>query len=198
MDGKPTKQRRTILILGGARSGKSDYAQSLAARLSPDVLYVATATAQDDEMAKRIARHRACRPEGWSTLEVPMEVAAALRERIRGHDVVLVDCLTMLASNVLLHYEERPDLAEAALVADLEEVYTLCENTGATLIMISNEVGMGVVPAYSLGRSYRDLLGRVNQRVARRADHVLLLIAGLPVDIKTLTRELPLLFRHEE
>ena len=186
------------MILGGARSGKSDYAQSLAARLSPDVLYVATATAQDDEMAKRIARHRARRPEKWSTLEAPMEVAAALRERIRGYDVVLVDCLTMLASNVLLHHEEQPDLAEAALMADLEEVCTLCENARATLIMVSNEVGMGIVPAYSLGRYYRDILGRANQRVARRADHVLLLIAGLPVDIKTLARELPLLFRHEE
>ncbi len=192
MDDKTPKQRRTILILGGARSGKSDYAQSLAAKLSSNVLYVATATAQDEEMAERIVRHRASRPARWDTLEVPLGVAAALREGIGGYDVVLIDCLTLLASNILLRYERRPDLAEAALLAELDEIFTLCEAAGVTLIMVSNEVGMGVVPPYPLGRYYRDLLGRANQRVARRADHVLLLIAGLPVDIKALSGEVSL------
>lgn len=192
------REQQTILILGGARSGKSDYAQSLAARLSSRVLYVATATVEDDEMAERIARHRAHRPASWSTLEAPIEVAKALQGHIEGYDVVLVDCLTMLASNVLLRCEGRAEVAEAMLVADVEEVCKLCKNAEATLIMVSNEVGMGIVPAYPLGRSYRDLLGRVNQKVAKGADRVFLLVAGLPVDIKALSSHLPSLFRNQE
>lgn len=184
-------QRQTILILGGARSGKSDYAQALAGRLASRVLYVATATVADEEMAERVVRHRASRPAPWDTLEAPSQVARALQERLIGHEVVLLDCLTMLATNVLLQDEEHPEAAEQSLMEDVDALCTLCEQGGATLIVVSNEVGLGIVPPYPLGRVYRDMLGRANQRLARRADRVLFLIAGLPVDIKALARALP-------
>ncbi len=180
-----------VLVLGGARSGKSDYAQFLAGRLAERVLYVATATAGDDEMAERIARHRAERPPTWDTVEAPVDVAAAVRGALADHGAVLLDCLTMLASNVLLAQEDDPAAAEARLLADLDALCGLCAERGAALVIVSNEVGMGVVPAYPLGRAYRDMLGRANQRLARRADRVLLLIAGIPVDVRALSRALP-------
>lgn len=185
------REQQIILILGGARSGKSDYAQTLAGRLGQRVLYLATATIQDEEMANRVAHHRASRPSHWATLEAPQEVSAALRPVVADYDVVLLDCLTLLASNVLLADEAHPQRAEQALLADLEALCGLCRQAGTTLLVVSNEVGMGVVPAYPLGRIYRDLLGRANQFVARRADRVLLLVAGIPVDVKALARTLP-------
>ncbi len=185
------RERQTILILGGARSGKSDYAQRLAGRLSPRVLYVATATVGDEEMAERVVRHRASRPSTWGTLEAPAQVAEATRDRLAEYELVLLDCLTMLTTNVLLQDEERPEAAEQRLIADLDALCTLCEQSGTTLIVVSNEVGMGVVPPYPLGRVYRDMLGRANQHLAQRADRVLFLIAGLPVDIKMLAAQLP-------
>jgi adenosylcobinamide kinase / adenosylcobinamide-phosphate guanylyltransferase len=190
-----------VLVLGGARSGKSDYAQRLAGRLAGRVLYVATATPEDDEMAARIARHRDGRPATWDTVEAPMAVTPAVREALRGHGAVLLDCLTMLASNVLLDDEalgttalyptQHPEAAEGRLLADLDALCDLCAERGTALVIVSNEVGMGVVPAYPLGRTYRDMLGRANQHVARRAERVLLLIAGIPVDVKALARDLP-------
>jgi adenosylcobinamide kinase / adenosylcobinamide-phosphate guanylyltransferase len=197
MDGVTMKSRETILILGGARSGKSDYAQTLAGRLSSKVLYLATATVQDNEMAERVVKHRASRPATWGTLEAPLHLAEALHERIADYDVVLLDCLTMWSTNWLLSDEAHPDQVEQALLQDMEMVCTLCEKKGATLIVVSNEVGMGVVPPYALGRVYRDLLGRANQRLGRRADRVLLMVAGIPVDIKALAAQLPEPFRTE-
>lgn len=197
-----------VLVLGGARSGKSDYAQRLAGRLAERVLYVATATAGDAEMAARIARHQAERPAAWDTVEAPREVAAAAREALDGHGAVLLDCLTMLASNVLLAEEagasppnpeaadERRPFAEARLLADLDALCDLCAERGAALVVVSNEVGMGVVPEYPLGRTYRDMLGRANQHLARRAERVLFLVAGIPVDVRALSRDLPDPFRE--
>ena len=180
-----------ILILGGARSGKSDYAQALAGRLGARVLYVATATIQDEEMAERVAHHRASRPAGWDTLEAPRDISLALGPCVARYEVVLVDCLTMWATNVLLADEANPQRAEQALVADLDALCSLCRQAGTTLLVVSNAVGMGVVPAYPLGRVYRDLLGRANQFMARQADRVLWLVAGIPVDLKALARALP-------
>ncbi len=175
-----------ILILGGARSGKSEYAQRLAEETGRSVLYVATATVGDEEMAERIARHRAARPAHWRTLEAPTGVGDALEAAIADAGVVLMDCLTLLVSNLLMELGETASeeaLANRA-VGELEEVLRVCKAHGATLIMVSNEVGMGLVPPYPMGRVYRDALGRVNQWLAARADRVVLMVAGIPLELK--------------
>jgi adenosylcobinamide kinase/adenosylcobinamide-phosphate guanylyltransferase len=183
---------KLILLLGGARSGKSALAERLAASLAPagNVLYVATAHAGDDEMRARIAEHRRRRPAAWRTLEAPLALAEGIREHAAGADVVLVDCLTVWTSNLLLAAAGdaerlRPE-QEADILRRVAELVATCRALPATCLLIANEVGLGVVPAYPLGRAYRDLLGRANQRLAAAADHVYLLVAGLPIDVKAL------------
>jgi adenosylcobinamide kinase/adenosylcobinamide-phosphate guanylyltransferase len=189
--------RRLILILGGARSGKSAYAEELAASVARErpVIYVATAPASDDEMRARIVAHRASRPAHWRTLEAPLDPAGALEREpaTLAAPVVLLDCLTLLAANLLLDGaphdgEEINAMAcEARLERALDALLALHERSYWTTIVVSNEVGMGVVPDYPLGRAYRDILGRANMRLARAADATLLMIAGMPVEINALT-----------
>lgn len=177
---------RLTLILGGARSGKSTYAQKLAAEQGGAVLYVATAEAGDAEMAARIAAHRASRPSHWRTLEAAREVGQAIRAHAEGADVILLDCLTLLASNVITSLPEpvTAESAEAALDAEIEALLAARAKNPAAWIVISNEVGLGVVPPFPLGRAYRDALGRANQRLVAAADQVLFMLAGLPMKLK--------------
>ena len=178
-----------ILILGGARSGKSSLAQRLALDLGGErVLYLATAEALDDEMRARISAHRQERPAGWRTVEEPIHVTNALRDHVRDAKVVLLDCVTLWVTNLMLTLGVEPDDDEAeALVLDaLRELLLVLGECDATLLAVSNEVGLGVVPAYPLGRLYRDLLGRVNQILASEADQVLFMIAGIGVDLRRL------------
>ncbi len=175
--------KELILILGGARSGKSSHAEKLALELAgPDVLYIATAQAFDDEMRSRIAAHRAARPTGWRTLEAPSLRTAA----IGLPRVVLLDCLTLLASNAILALGDTPSAqeAEAAVDAEVSALLAAYREGDATWIVVSNEVGLGLVPPYPLGRIYRDALGRANQCLAAAADRVLFMVAGLPLTIK--------------
>jgi len=179
--------KELILILGGARSGKSTHAEKLALELGgPDVLYIATAQAFDDEMRARIAAHRAQRPAGWRTLESPSLISAPLAEAIGPARVVLLDCLTLLASNAVLALGDEPTArtAEAAVDAEVAALLAAYRAGGATWIVVSNEVGLGLVPPYPLGRAYRDALGRANQRLAAAADRVLFMVAGLPLTVK--------------
>jgi adenosylcobinamide kinase/adenosylcobinamide-phosphate guanylyltransferase len=186
---------RVTLVLGGARSGKSGWAERRAAEAGRPVLYLATATAGDDEMAERIAAHRALRPSSWRTVEAPLDPLAALREHARPGEVVLLDCLTIWVSNVLLDRlgggaetapSERWRELEARVVGAAEELVAAARAGRVDLIAVSNEVGLGLVPPYPLGRRYRDLLGRVNQGVAAASDRVILMVAGLPVDLRRL------------
>lgn len=173
------------LVLGGARSGKSDYAERLAAELGQHVLYIATAEAGDEEMAQRIAAHRAARPATWQTVEAPRQLVAALAEVEAHPDVILLDCLTLLASNLLLAMESEPQAAiEAALRVELESLLAAQQRLAAPLIIVSNEVGLGLVPPYPLGRVYRDVLGRANQYLADRAERVIFMVAGIPMNVK--------------
>ncbi len=179
--------KRLIFLLGGARSGKSAYAENWARERGGRVLFVATAQAFDDEMRDRIAAHRASRPASWHTLEAPLNVGAAIQAQGSGYDIVLVDCLTLLASNALLALAEdctQAD-ADAAILSEVEALLEAYHGSSAIWLIVSNEVGMGVVPPYRLGRLYRDALGRANQRLARQADEVLLLVAGLPWPLKS-------------
>ncbi|MEP7359855.1 MAG: bifunctional adenosylcobinamide kinase/adenosylcobinamide-phosphate guanylyltransferase, partial [Anaerolineales bacterium] len=157
--------RSLTLILGGARSGKSAYAERLAARWGGRILYVATAEAGDDEMAQRIAAHRAGRPAGWTTLEAPRDTGAAI-QRLGGQaDVVVLDCLTLLANNVIVPLPEpvSAGAAEVALKREVGGLLAAYESSEAAWLIISNEVGLGLVPPYPLGRVYRAeqrMLGR--------------------------------------
>ena len=184
--------KELILILGGARSGKSAFAERLAAARAGEVLFVATATAGDEEMARRIAAHRAARPAGWRLLEAPVAVADRLADDgiLAGVETVLLDCLTLLVSNLLLAHEasggEEVTRRVDAEIDALLRCFDFDEGAASWLI-VSNEVGLGLVPPYPLGRIFRDLLGRANQRLAARADRVYLMVAGLPLDIKALS-----------
>jgi len=174
------------LILGGARSGKSSYAQRLAqARGGDDVLFVATAQALDDEMQSRIEAHRRDRPAAWRTLEAPRHTGEAIA-RAEASAIVLVDCLTLLVSNVVLALPESASAAqaEAAALAEVDDLIAEYQRGTSSWIMISNEVGLGLVPPYPVGRAYRDALGRANQRLAAEADEVLFLVAGIPMKVK--------------
>ncbi|HVQ77888.1 MAG TPA: bifunctional adenosylcobinamide kinase/adenosylcobinamide-phosphate guanylyltransferase [Candidatus Binatia bacterium] len=166
------------LILGGARSGKSRRAQELAHRWER-VAVVATAEALDDDMAARIARHRAERPSGWVTVESPLDPVGACRLLAGSVDVAVVDCLTLWVSNRLL----RGDDAEAIL-GGAAALAALCRERALSLVIVSNEVGEGVHPETREGLRFRDLLGLVNQRVAEAADRVTLMVAGIPLAVK--------------
>ena len=173
-------------ITGGARSGKSALAERLAAR-GERVLYVATAEGRDEEMRLRIAAHRAARPRHWHTLEEPLDLAGALGSVHDRYDTVLVDCLTLWVSNLLLG-RQPPGAAEQAgdegILDAVRGLLELAAVSAARWIVVSNEVGLGVVPASPLGRAYRDALGRANQAVAAQAREVYLVVAGLPLQVK--------------
>jgi adenosylcobinamide kinase / adenosylcobinamide-phosphate guanylyltransferase len=179
-----------ILILGGARSGKSSYAEKLAAEIGSRVVYIATAEAKDEEMKTRIQTHRLNRPEGWSTLEAPRNIASALSEIDDRPETLLLDCLTLLVSNILLSLESMPSATiEAAVQAEIEALLAVHQTLAVPLIVVSNEVGLGLVPPYPLGRVYRDLLGRANQQLAAQAQQVIFMVAGIPMIVKEKTHE---------
>ena len=176
---------RLTLITGGARSGKSNYAQALASRIGGEnVLFVATAEALDEEMARRIAAHRASRPATWRTIEAPRDVGRAIQDQLGETAVVLIDCITLLVSNSLLSLGLEPDAAEAEKCVDREvaEIFGVADSAAAAFVIVSGEVG--------LGRLHRDLLGLANLAIAARAESVVLMVAGIPVDLKALAAPL--------
>jgi adenosylcobinamide kinase/adenosylcobinamide-phosphate guanylyltransferase len=167
---------RSLLLLGGARSGKSAYAQSLAETYGSERLYLATAEARDEEMAARIARHRAGRGRGWETIEEPLDVARALGAEARPGRVVVVDCLTLWLSNLMLAGHE-PAVAIAGLAQAIGAL-------AGPAILVSNEVGLGIVPEHRLGREFRDWQGRANREIALACDAAVFIAAGLPIQLK--------------
>ena len=177
-----------ILILGGARSGKSAQALRIAHERGGDkALFVATAEAGDDEMRLRIAKHRAERPAHWRTLEAPRNVGLAVSQHAPAHATIIVDCITLLVSNLLV---DTPDPYDEAVQEDVgQEVAAILQAArempdGNRLILVSNEVGAGLAPLTPLGRAFRDLVGRANQTFAAAADRVVLMVAGLAVPLK--------------
>ena len=173
-------------ILGGARSGKSSYAQSLAEESGKSATFIATAQALDDEMSARIQQHRAERSVTWETLEVPLDIASHTK-RIKS-EVIILDCVTLLVSNLLMHFVKDDHVDEApfqlALQKEVEELIVAMRGQKQDWMIISNEVGLGLVPPYQMGRVYRDLLGWANQRLAREADKVIFMVAGIPMIVK--------------
>ena len=176
--------RSVTLVLGGVRSGKSRYAQELAAR-SSRVTFLATAERRDDEeMRSKIERHRAERPAHWTTVEEPLDLAGAIQQAGSDCDVLLIDCLTLFAANLLEAHGESAELLQVRVDTPVEAFCDALRSVPCSVVLVSNEVGSGVVPAYVLGRQYRDLVGEINQRVAALADTVILMVAGLPLALK--------------
>ena len=177
---------KLILLLGGARSGKSTYAEQWAQTNGQEVLFVATAQAFDEEMTARIRAHRASRPAHWHTLETPQHLVRAMSTDAHDVDTVIVDCVTLWMTNLLLSFDDNATEASIHAEAELQVMALLqyIAHHPATWLLVTNEVGMGVVPPTRLGRFFRDVLGFANQRLASHADEVILLVAGLPWRLK--------------
>ena len=165
------------LVIGGARSGKSSYAERRARECGPAVTYVATCEARDDEMAERIAHHRDRRPADWRTVEEPLLLADALAREAAADRCLLVDCLTLWLSNAM--FAKRED--------EVEKLLAILPTLPGRILLVSNEVGWGIVPENALARRFRDEQGRLNQRIAAIADQVTLVAAGLPLTLKSAT-----------
>lgn len=178
MNAPVTNTVPVTLVLGGAASGKSRFAQELAERQPGTLLYVATAHAGDAEMAGRIALHRAARGERWRTLETALDLTVVV-PAAAGHGAVLVDCVTLWLSNLLLAGGDA-----AAANPAVDAFLSVLAGLPVPIILVSNEVGQGIVPEHALARAFRDLAGQVNQRLAARADHVWLVTAGIPLQLK--------------
>lgn len=171
---------RITLVTGGARAGKSSWTEREAAESGGAVTYVATAEALDEEMARRIAAHRRTRPPSWTTVEEPHNLAAALDRA--ATPVVVVDCVTVWCANVL---GDDGKAAERAVQAGVDALLAAAARRQGDLYLVTNEVGLGIVPRSDLARTYRDVLGRANAALAAAADRVVLLVAGLPLELKT-------------
>jgi adenosylcobinamide kinase/adenosylcobinamide-phosphate guanylyltransferase len=171
--------QRIVLVLGGIRSGKSHYAQQYAAR-GKRVVFLATAEALDDEMRQRIRRHREDRPASWTTVEEPIALEDALLQCKGKFDTILIDCLTVWTANLMHHEDQDSD----RVLAHADRLAEVLRDLKASVILVSNEVGSGIVPENEMARTYRDLLGGMNQRIAAAADEVILMVAGCPLTVK--------------
>jgi adenosylcobinamide kinase/adenosylcobinamide-phosphate guanylyltransferase len=172
-------QKRIVFITGGARSGKSRFAEELARQFPGARAYLATAQALDEEMAERIRRHRENRPSDWQTLEEPMGVAGCIEEEGERFDLILLDCLTLWISNLLM-----AGWNEAKILGEGNRLLDACQRAKCSLILVGNEVGMGIVPENAQARLFRDLSGFIQQKAAREADEVYFMVSGIAQRIK--------------
>lgn len=170
-----------IFVLGGARSGKSAYALNLAKARSRKALYIATAQADDSEMKRRIAKHIASRPKYWKTIEEPLDLTGALRKQKHKYQVIIIDCLTLYLSNLM-----HKGLKQGAIIKIIKEISGCIKAMKETVIVISNEVGLGIVPENKLAREFRDIAGLSNQIMAKAADEAVFIQAGIPLKLKSL------------
>jgi adenosylcobinamide kinase/adenosylcobinamide-phosphate guanylyltransferase len=177
---------KITLILGGARSGKSSYAMQLAEATRNPVTFIATAQAYDDEMSARIQKHKAERPASWQTLELPLHIASNVSQ-IKS-EVVILDCVTLWVTNLLMQFVKDDLVDESPFMQaarnETESLLSAIREAGQEWLIVSNEVGLGLVPPYQMGRVYRDVLGWVNQRLAQEADTVFFMVAGIPMTVK--------------
>jgi adenosylcobinamide kinase/adenosylcobinamide-phosphate guanylyltransferase len=163
------------LVLGGARSGKSAYAEGLVAESGLVPVYLATATSGDDEMSERVRAHRERRGDAWTTIEEPLDLAQALSHHSASDKAILVDCLTLWLSNLMTLSRD--------IDAETERLVSVLPSLPSPVVFVTNEVGLGIVPANDLARAFRDHAGKLHQSVARAADRVVLMVAGLPMSL---------------
>jgi adenosylcobinamide kinase/adenosylcobinamide-phosphate guanylyltransferase len=183
---------KLILVTGGARSGKSTYAEQTAKEYGENVLYIATSKPIDDEMKQRIAKHRAQRPAVWETLEAYRDLDKTLANIIHKKDAVLLDCITIMITNLMLDecYDwdclsrDQVQKIEQQIQIEIEKLISISRSSEAPFILVTNEVGMGVVPPSAIGRDFRDIAGRMNQILARAADEVYFCVSGIPMKVK--------------
>ncbi|CUH94014.1 hypothetical protein P22_0076 [Propionispora sp. 2/2-37] len=182
---------RIILITGGARSGKSAFAEKYAGDAGSSIAYIATAQIYDEEMAQRVRLHRQRRPDSWITFEAPYNAENALEKALQQAGVVLFDCLTLYTSNLLLAEQAPKDNGKrAAYILEKIDILLKTARSGkGTVVFVTNEVGCGIVPDNALAREYRDIAGWVNQKVAELAQEVYLVVSGIPLPIKNLPNE---------
>jgi adenosylcobinamide kinase/adenosylcobinamide-phosphate guanylyltransferase len=172
------RNKIVTLIVGGARSGKSRYAQKLAEEFDR-VTFIATARPSDSGMRHKIARHRSERPACWETIEAPLRLERAIQSRSTEADLLIIDCLTLYLANLM-----RAERAQKNILDHLSRVCEAIRCAKASIIIVSNEVGCGIVPAFRSGRLYRDLLGQLNQQIAQISDRVVLMVAGVPLTVE--------------
>ncbi len=171
---------KMIYVTGGARSGKSSYAQLLAERHPGKLLYIAPARVEDDEMLDRVEQHQLARGDRWELLEEPLYLAERLETSAAGHGALLLDCVTLWLSNLFFHFDEK----QGPVLAEVDRLIELAWPLDEPLYLVSNELGSGIVPENRLARKFRDLAGIVNQRLAAAADEAWLVVSGLPVKLK--------------
>jgi adenosylcobinamide kinase/adenosylcobinamide-phosphate guanylyltransferase len=185
-EGNMTK--RLILVLGGARSGKSFYASEIAKSFGGPVTYVATGNSSDPEMRRRIEKHKQLRPKEWETIEAGKDVIPALREADKRRGLIILDCLTLFVSHLLEQMELAEEIIEDRLEVEImkriNELVEALKKLKSQVIVVSNEVGLGIVPPFPAGRLFRDVAGWANQKVAEAADEVYFMTAGIPIQIK--------------
>ena len=175
---------RTIFITGGARSGKSSFAEQTAQTFGAPLCYLATAQSRDDEMGQRIGKHRQRRGEAWHTVEEPLQLAQALIDNDDTYHVILIDCLTLWLSNLLMQHEYLGAKAEERILEDVLHLAEALRGMKTPVVIVSNEVGMGIVPENKLARMFRDIAGQANQIIAAAADQAWLVASGLPLKLK--------------
>lgn len=176
---------KLIFVTGAARSGKSAFAEKMAAELAGEVTYIATCVPGDDEMRDRVARHFARRPIQWQTIEEALDPVRVIEELDGSGHVFLLDCLTLLVSNLILQTDLQP--SEEQVLEKISELAAVSYESPAHVIIVSNEVGWGIVPGDPLSRLYRDIIGRANQKIAEYADEAYITISGIPVELKALS-----------
>ncbi|KTB48601.1 bifunctional adenosylcobinamide kinase/adenosylcobinamide-phosphate guanylyltransferase [Dehalogenimonas alkenigignens] len=183
-------KKRSVLLIGGARSGKSSFAEEMARQVGGEVLFVATAEARDEEMRRRIEVHQKSRPAHWYTLEAPCRVGSCISQDGHNLSVVVLDCITLLVNNILcqhmaVHGEDVDEKAvENDVKTEISAIIDCIHQSSATYILVTNEVGEGIIPLGASTRIYRDVLGRANQMLARAVDEVYLMVAGIPLRVK--------------
>jgi adenosylcobinamide kinase/adenosylcobinamide-phosphate guanylyltransferase len=172
--------KEIIFVLGGCRSGKSSYALQIAEKVSGDrKIFIATCVPQDDEMKQRVARHQRERSQNWVAVEEPLNLPEAILKNSPRADVILIDCLTLWVSNLLMKTDDEKKLADI-----ISQLIDALEKATCPIVLVSNEVGTGIVPENKLARQYRDIIGLANQAVAKTAGKVIWMVAGIPVNIK--------------